>query len=153
MRTYELVLIFDPALEMEQVEGDLQKLNEMIAANGLPRRWERWGKRRLTYEIKGRQYGYYTLTVFDASSVQAGELERWARLNTSVIRHLITTVDPDRVPEVDEESVRNLGAGATPPEVDAVKPEEEAVVPAEEVLDVIPDVVEGDVDELTEPTA
>jgi len=153
MRTYELVLIFDPALEMEQVESDLQRLNEMIAANGLPRRWERWGKRRLTYEIKGRQYGYYTLTVFDATSAQIGELERWARLNTTVIRHLVTIVDPARVPEVDEESVRNLGAGATPPEADAAKPEVELIEAVEEALEVIPDVVEGDTDELAEPIA
>ena len=46
MRTYEMVLVFDPALEVEQIESDLQKWNEFITQYGLPRRWERWGATR-----------------------------------------------------------------------------------------------------------
>ena len=153
MRTYELVLIFDPSLEMEQIENDLQRLNEMITANGLSRKWERWGKRRLAYEIKGRQYGYYAIVTFDMSNAHVGELERSVRLNTNVIRHLVTLLEASRVPEVDEESVRNLGAGAAPPEaVDAVKPEGE-IAEAEEVADVLPDAIEPDADETSEPLA
>jgi small subunit ribosomal protein S6 len=151
MRTYELVLIFDPAMEMEQIEGDLQKLNEMMVANGLPRRWERWGKRRLAYEIKGRQYGYYALAVFDMENAQVGELERSVRLNPAVIRHLVTVVDPPRVPEVDEEAVRTLGAGVAAPEVVEVKPEGEALEGVDIPADIEPDSIESLADDFTEP--
>ncbi len=144
MRTYELVLVFDPALEVEQIETDLQKWNEFITQNGLPRRWERWGKRRLAYELKGRQYGYYVLAVFDLNNERAAELERSVRLNMSVVRHLITMVDPSRVPEVDEESVRNLGAGAAPAETEAAKPEEELAAAPDET----PEAVDPDVPDL-----
>jgi len=135
MRTYEMVLVFDPALEVELIETDLQKWNDFITQNGLPRRWERWGKRRLAYELKGRQYGYYVLAVFDLNSDRAAELERSVRLNISVIRHLLTMVDPGRVPDVDEESVRNLGAGAAPLETEAPKAEEVLAAIPEEILD------------------
>jgi small subunit ribosomal protein S6 len=116
MRTYELVMVYEPGLEVEQVEADLRKLNDTLAASGLVRRWERWGKRRLTYEIKGRQYGYYVLAVFDSEPSAAAELERGVRINPLIIRHLVTVVDPRRVPEPDPESVRTLGAapGAAP---------------------------------------
>jgi small subunit ribosomal protein S6 len=114
MRTYELVLVYDPALEVEQVETDLRKLNDTIAADGLVRKWERWGKRRLSFEIKGRQYGYYVLTVFDSEPKSISELERSVRINPLVIRHLVTVVDPKRAPETDAESVRTLGAAPEP---------------------------------------
>ncbi|MBU1984715.1 30S ribosomal protein S6, partial [bacterium] len=81
MHTYELVLVFDPALEMEQIDQDLRKLNEVISANGTIRRWERWGKRRLSFEIAGRQYGYYVLSVFDSQTSAVAELDRLIRIN------------------------------------------------------------------------
>jgi small subunit ribosomal protein S6 len=145
MRTYEMVLVFDPALEVAQIETDLQKWNDLITQNGLPRRWERWGKRRLAYELKGRQYGYYVVAAFDLNNDRAAELERSVRLNTSVIRHLITIVDPDRVPEVNEESVRNLGAGAAPVDTEAPKAEEILAAVPEEILDTAePDALDVD---------
>jgi small subunit ribosomal protein S6 len=136
MRTYELVLVFDPALDVEQIEMDLRKLNDAMAAAGTVRRWERWGKRRLAYEIGGRQYGYYVLVVFDAQSSFIAEADRLVRINANVIRHLISAVDPKRVPEADPDSVRTLGAA---PEV----------VPAGRAVDV--DAADGEV--LVDPAA
>lgn len=135
MRTYEMVLVFDPSLEVEQIESDLRKWFDFITLSGLSRRWERWGKRRLTYEIRGRQYGYYVVTVFDLDTARTAELERSVRLNTSVVRHLITIVDPKRVPEVDEDSVRNLGAGVAPSVPEATKIEDELATVPDEVLE------------------
>lgn len=115
MRTYEMMLVFDPALEVEQIDMDLRKLQDYLAAHGSVRRWERWGKRRLSYEIKGRQYGYYVLSVFDSEASAVNELDRSLRIMNAVIRHLITIVDAHRVPEADPESVRTLGAAPEAP--------------------------------------
>jgi small subunit ribosomal protein S6 len=110
MRTYEAVMVFDPALEVEQIESDLRKLNDLMASGGTVRKWERWGKRRLAYEIKGRQYGYYVVAVFDSEASGVAAVERSLRLYTSIVRHLISVVEPGRAPELDLESVRTLGA-------------------------------------------
>jgi small subunit ribosomal protein S6 len=137
MRTYELVLVFDPALDVEQIEMDLRKMNDAMAAAGTVRRWERWGKRRLAYEIGGRQYGYYVLVVFDAQASSIAEMDRSARINPNVIRHLISAVDPRRVPEADPDSVRTLGAAPEPvhagraPDADAADVETDASVAAD----------------------
>jgi small subunit ribosomal protein S6 len=110
MRTYELVIVFDSSLEIEQIETDLKKLQDIITRDaGFVRVWERWGKRRLAYEIQRRQYGYYTLVVFDVEAELVNELDRSIRLTPAIIRHMITVVDPKRAPEVNEESVQSLG--------------------------------------------
>lgn len=110
MRTYELVLVFDPNLENEQIESELKRVQDTLAADGMTRRWERWGKRRLTYEIRGRQYGYYALVAFDLNPSAVAELDRLVRINPAVIRHLLTELPAARAPEVDAEAVRTLGA-------------------------------------------
>ncbi|RPH94056.1 30S ribosomal protein S6 [candidate division KSB1 bacterium] len=140
MRTYEAVMVFDPALEVEQVENDLRKLNDQISAGGVVRKWERWGKRRLAYEIKGRQYGYYVLTVFDLDPANVAELDRTLRINATIVRHLISVVEPANVPEPDLESVRTLGAA--PESVTAPVPEAAAL----EAEIIVPEIIEnGDV--------
>jgi small subunit ribosomal protein S6 len=129
MRTYELVSIFDPGLETEAIELNLGKIQDLIiAGDGIIRKWERWGKRRLTYEIQAKQYGYYVLVVFDVNPSQIAEMDRLVRINPSVIRHLITVVDPKRVPEIDIESVKTMGAMETPP--DTLEP---SVAPIDEI--------------------
>ncbi len=127
MKTYELILIFDPNVESEQVETDLRKIQDLITnQGGMFRRWERWGKRRLAYEIRHRQYGQYILSVYDLPPAGTHELDRLLHLTTALLRHLITLVEPERVPEVDEDSVQSLGiAKEAPPEdvVDEAKTE------------------------------
>jgi len=139
MRTYEAVMVFDPALEVEQIEADLRKLNDLMAAGGAVRKWERWGKRRLTFEIKGRQYGYYVVAVFDGAPASIAALDRTMRIYSSVIRHLISVLEPGHVPEPDAESVRTLGAApeSAPAAVAEISPVE--AKPVENGAPVAPD--------------
>jgi len=127
LTTYELVAIFDPNVEAEQVESDLRKIHDLISGHkGVFRRWERWGKRRLAYEIRHRQYGQYVLAVYDLETSETHELDRLLHLTPSLLRHLVTVVDPTRVPEVDEESVRTMGVTKEAPaeaESEVVAPE------------------------------
>lgn len=146
MRTYEAVMVFDPALEVEQIENDLRKLNEQMSAGGTVRRWERWGKRRLAYEIRGRQYGYYVLAVFDQEPAAVAEIDRNIRINASVIRHLVSVLEPGRAPEIDAESVRTLGAA---PETAAAPAS--AIVEPDEVLVENGDVIPPEPDTMEEP--
>ena len=129
MKTYELIFVFDSALEMGQIESEMQKVRDgVLAAAGTLRKWERWGKRRLTYEIRGKQYGYYVLVVFDLEPQKTAEMDRSLRHNPNVIRHLITVVEPKRVPEVDAEAVKTLGA------TQVVEAKEEGAVDEEPII-------------------
>ncbi|MBI5059577.1 30S ribosomal protein S6 [candidate division KSB1 bacterium] len=141
MHTYELVLVFDPNLENEQIETELRRFQEIIAADGTTRRWERWGKRRLTYEIRGRQYGYYALAMFDLNTAAVAELDRLVRISPTVIRHLITLLPAARAPEIDAEAVRTLGATAPAsiPDGEVAPTGEAAIVEELPVDDIVPE--------------
>ncbi|NUO18757.1 30S ribosomal protein S6 [bacterium] len=138
MKTYELVLIFDPNIEPDQVEADIRRIHDTVVGQGGKfRRWERWGKRRLAYEIRHRQYGLYILTVYDIAPEATHELDRVLHLTTSLMRSLVTVVEPERVPDFDAESVASLGVSkevAAPAEITEVVPVEE--------IDAIEEVIE-----------
>jgi small subunit ribosomal protein S6 len=55
---------------------------------------EDWGKRRLAYEIKRKQYGFYLNVRFSGPEALPLLLEREYRLNESVLRHLTVKIDP-----------------------------------------------------------
>ena len=60
LRLYELTFVLDPQLEQTQIDENVQKIETMITdAKGEIVKKDLWGKRRLAYEIKKRQYGYY----------------------------------------------------------------------------------------------
>lgn len=101
-RTYECVLVLDPGLDAEKITGQLERFQEQILHHGgLIRKWDRWGKKRLAYEINGKQYGYYVVVVFDLDPAAVKPMDRYARLNQLILRHLIVLVEPRRIPEIE----------------------------------------------------
>ena len=63
----------------------------------------RWGRKRLAYEIKKRNDGYYIVHVFEGDRNFISALDRELRLNPEVIRHLLVTV---KLTEQDKERMR-----------------------------------------------
>ena len=87
MRKYETVFVIDSLLKPDEIENIITKYEKFISANGGQIEIvERWGKRRLAYEIKKRQYGYYVLIRFDGLPTMIKPLEREYRLNESILR-------------------------------------------------------------------
>ena len=61
MRKYEIIFIVKP-LEEEAVNAVVEKFTKLIANNGgTIDKEDRWGKKRLAYEIKDESEGYYVL--------------------------------------------------------------------------------------------
>lgn len=88
MRKYETIFVLDSLLKSEEIDAIIGKYERFISANGGQiETVERWGKKRLAYEIKKRQYGYYVLIRFDAPPTVIKPLEREYRLNESVLRY------------------------------------------------------------------
>jgi small subunit ribosomal protein S6 len=56
---------------------------------------DRWGRRRLAYEIDRRTEGYYVLVTFEAEPAAQAELDRTLNLADEVLRYK-TTVLPRR---------------------------------------------------------
>lgn len=90
MRDYETMFILKPNLEEEAVNAAVTKFQDLVTGGGgTVSNVDRWGKRRLAYEIAGYTEGIYVVMEFSAEPGVARELERVFRITDEVIRHLI----------------------------------------------------------------
>ena len=95
LREYETVFILDPTLEDNKVNEEVDRASGVIKDHGgTVGEVERWGRRRLAYEIGKRRDGVYTLIRYQAEGPAVKELERRLRLNETVLRVLTVVVDP-----------------------------------------------------------
>ncbi len=90
MRPYEVMIILDPTLDDEAVRGEVDRATELIKAKGgEPGRVERWGKRRLAYEIRKHREGNYVLVQAQAEPSVMSALDRALTLADGVLRHKV----------------------------------------------------------------
>ena len=91
MQTYEVMYIIRPDLEEEEVKTNVEKFAEVVNTNGgIDTKAELMGKRRLAYEVKKFNEGYYVLMNFNGETRTVEELERLMKISDAVIRYLTT---------------------------------------------------------------
>ncbi len=94
MRSYELVMVIRPNLEEEAYEAITAKFTDLIQNNGGELvKVDKWGKRRLAYDIKKFKEGYYVVVEFNAQSEVARELDRVLKITDDIIRHIVVRKD------------------------------------------------------------
>ena len=78
MRDYEVVYIFDSALDRSIIDQKLEQFNGFVAGNGGGEivAVEHWGKRQLAYPIKKHDNGYYVVVQFRTDPTSLPEFER-----------------------------------------------------------------------------
>jgi small subunit ribosomal protein S6 len=88
-RPYEAVYVFDSTLEDAAVTEKLDRFHQLLGTSG-EMKVDHWGRRQLAYQIGPRENGYYVVARFDAESGGIPEYERALKLDSSVIRYLLT---------------------------------------------------------------
>ena len=89
MRKYEIMYIVETANE-ELIETIVTKFDKLLVDNGATiEKTDRWGKRRLAYEINDLKDGYYVLITFEAEAAVVKELDRVMRITEGILRHMI----------------------------------------------------------------
>lgn len=89
MKAYELVYIIKPG-EDEVINATIAKFENLIKNNdGVIEKIDRWGKKRLAYEINDFTEGYYVLVHFSSEPKTVREVERVMKITDEVIRHLL----------------------------------------------------------------
>ncbi|MGL4742202.1 MAG: 30S ribosomal protein S6 [Sarcina sp.] len=90
MRNYETIFVMNPSLDEEAVKALIEKFKGVIEnGGGNVENVDFWGKRRLAYEIKKVNEGFYTLFNFTADTELPKELDRVFRITDGIIRHII----------------------------------------------------------------
>lgn len=106
MTKYETTFVLEPGLDEGRVNEEIERASQWIKdLGGEVIEVQRWGKRRLAYEIGKKRDGIYTLIVHQGEGPQIKELERRLRLNESVMRVLsVVHVPPElTLPKADPE--------------------------------------------------
>jgi small subunit ribosomal protein S6 len=105
---YETTFILEPGLDEARVNEEVERVSQWIKdLGGEVLEVQRWGKRRLAYEIEKRRDGIYTLVLFQGGGSMVREIERRLQLNESVVRVLtVMHVPPELTqPKVDAEAL------------------------------------------------
>ena len=91
MKKYELMYILKPNLDENVRKEEIAKLHGILTNNGAKLgKVNEWGLKDLAYEIKKEKKGYYVVTKFEAEEQALKEFNRLTKINSNVLRFLIT---------------------------------------------------------------
>ena len=89
MIKYETTFILEPGLDENRVNEEIERVSQWIRdLGGEVLEVQRWGKRRLAYEINKKRDGIYTLVLHQSPGPVVKEIERRMSLNESYMRVL-----------------------------------------------------------------
>lgn len=93
-RTYESVVLINAALEDDQIEVTLSKIQESITTHGGEIiEVDKWGRKRLAYPVKKAKSGYYAIFRYNSTPDQIAIIERNLRLDENIYRYLTIVLD------------------------------------------------------------
>ncbi len=114
MTKYETTFILEPGLDENRVNEEIERVSQWIQElGGEVLEVQRWGKRRLAYEINRKRDGIYTLILHQSPGAVIKEIERRMGLLESFMRVLsVLHVPPELTrPQVEGEAAAALAAG------------------------------------------
>lgn len=94
MRKYEMMVIFKPNLNDEDLKVEEEKIKNFVLESGgefldiTP-----WGKRKLAYEIGKHSEGIYHLFYFKLSQNKLSEFKTTLKLNMNILRFMIIRLE------------------------------------------------------------
>ncbi|MFC2062073.1 30S ribosomal protein S6 [Elusimicrobiota bacterium] len=94
MHTYETVFAVPASITIEEREGSIKSVEELITSlNGSVTTSEEIGEKEMAYKVKGNDRAYYHLIKFDCPPEKVNELSRHYRIHNNYIRNLIIVED------------------------------------------------------------
>ena len=103
MRIYETMLVLDPEMSKEQVDGFTEKLKQSLGDRGAEvLRVDEWGTQPLAYEIKRKNKGYYLIFYLKGDKALIADMERNLRLMEEVLRYLTVKREEEEIAAVQQ---------------------------------------------------
>ena len=148
MQMYETIFILDSLLAPEEIDKIIDRVKEIIEANGGKLLTvDKWGKRRLAYEIQKKQYGFYVAIEFEGEGPIPNSLEREYNFNDKILRFLTYRYTKNKIiararetelqkekplvaeiPEIEEKKDRKINANIKTDEIRKTENEETHMV-------------------------
>jgi small subunit ribosomal protein S6 len=94
-RAYELIVVVRLDTDEATVNNTIEQVRTWVEAGdtGKVSKIDRWGRRKLAYEIDKQREGYYVYMDAEIESLGLGEIERNMNLNPFLLRYLFVRKD------------------------------------------------------------
>jgi small subunit ribosomal protein S6 len=93
MRNYELMTIFKPNLDAEEVDKLIEKIDSIIVDfGGKVESTDKVGRKKLAYEIQNFRDGFFATTILALPADKVAEFKRQLRLNDNILRTMFMEV-------------------------------------------------------------
>jgi len=132
MAIYETVVILDSLMAPKEIDDSVERFSTLIKDNGGNiREVDKWGKRRLAYEIEKKQYGFYVAIEFEAPEAKniPSVLQAEFNYSDSVLRFLTYKYDKHKLAAMAKEAKKVRPSSEEP---EAEKPKAKAAPAAAE---------------------
>ena len=93
MKTYELLAVFKPNLDAEEVDKQVVSLNDMISGfGGKVESTDKMGRKKLAYDIQNFRDGFFVSMNLTLPADKVAEFKRQLRLNDNILRTMFMEV-------------------------------------------------------------
>ncbi|MBR6301352.1 30S ribosomal protein S6 [bacterium] len=93
MKNYELMAIFKPNLDAEEVDKNIEKISSVIKDfGGEVISLDKSGRKKLAYEIQNFRDGFFATAVLSLPADKIAEFKRQLRLNDNILRTMFMEV-------------------------------------------------------------
>ena len=93
MKNYELLAVFKPSLDSDELDKVVDKISEEIKSNkGEVSSIDKMGRKKLAYDVQGYRDGFFTTMVISLPAESIVEFKRNLKLNENVLRFMFMEV-------------------------------------------------------------
>jgi small subunit ribosomal protein S6 len=104
MNYYENFVLIEPSLPDEEIDQVSTRIQEQIKKGGGEIiKEDRWGRRKLAYELNKRTQGYYILYTFKAPSDMVKKMETFYKVFDPVFKFMIIKLRKKEIEALQEQ--------------------------------------------------
>lgn len=93
MKNYELLTIFKPNLDVEEIDKAVAKIKDIVETfKGSVKSVDKIGRKKLAYDIQKFRDGFFVSQVITIPSEKISEFNRQIRLTDNIIRSMFLDV-------------------------------------------------------------
>ncbi len=89
MKNYELLAIFKPSLDSEELDKVVDKISEDVKSlKGSVSSVDKMGRKKLAYDVQGYRDGYFTTMIVSIPAESVVDFKRNLKLNENILRFM-----------------------------------------------------------------
>ncbi len=93
MKNYELLTVFKPNLDAEEVDKAVERLGSIVSdLGGKVESTDKTGRKKLAYDIQNFRDGFFVTTVLSLPEEKVAEFKRQLRLSDNILRTMFLSL-------------------------------------------------------------